>query len=169
MSVSLDQFIQACTNQRKAKAIEAGAKTMKDEARLVILAYAREHPDEFRVAGDSTTGRTFEFIQKGPGIIGGKVEIPGVKSVRVTYPESQPLPARFDDARSDECAAILDDLGPDAVDVLFEKHYAFRGPKAVVALSKARPDWAKQVAETLLPFTLPAKEGEKLSPRIDIS
>lgn len=161
--ITREQFESACVDQRKAKAIEKAAKEMKEAARLVILAYARENPECFPTAADSETGKTVEY--RDPRY----PPIEHIKAVRVTYPESKPLPARFDADRADECVAILDDTVPDAVDALFEKHYAFRGPEAVVAFSKEHPEFAAEMAKVMLPFTLPAKEAESLSPRVEVS
>ena len=161
-SVTHEQFAEACRQQRKAKAIEKAAKEMKDQARLVILTYARENPSAFRPAAGSTgaTQEWYEPVYKG---------IDNVKRVQITYPMSAGKPARFDAERAGECAAVLEDTGlSDAVDALFETRYAFRTPEAVVEFGRQNPEKARQVAETLLPFTLPAEEPERLSPRVEV-
>lgn len=153
------EFEAACVDQRKAKTIEAAAKTMKEKARLVILAYARDYPDEFGIAPDSESGKTIVYT---PTIV-------GVKQVRVTHPEKAALPARFDDERTEEAVRVLDDVGGGAVDALFEKSYKFRGPEAVVEFAQHNPNYAGTVASILLPFTLPAKDAEAMSPRVEVT
>jgi hypothetical protein len=164
--VTREAFLNACQEQRKAKNIEASAKRMKDAARLVIIKYAEENPEEFSPASDSETGRTLEFTHKSS--TEALLAVSKIHAVRVTYPEKKPLPARLNEARSDEIVELLDDALPEAVDVLFERHYAFRGVEAIMQFAGEFPDGAATLARLLMPFTLPAEDGEKMSPRVEV-
>jgi hypothetical protein len=64
---------------------------------------------------------------------------------------------------------VLDDAVSGVVDSLFEKSYKFRGPEAVVEFAQHNPNYAGTVASILLPFTLPAKDAEAMSPRVEVS
>lgn len=162
VEVTRESFLKACEDQKKAKMIEATAKRMKETAREIILAYEVAHQEEFRVAPDSETGKTFEFTPE-------LTDTCGDFTLRITHPTSQPLPSRFDESRADEFVQLLDEAIPEAVNPLFTISYHFKGPTALLDYLKGEgADHTKEIAALLLPYTLPATEAEELSPRVQV-
>lgn len=155
-----EEFDTAARDFARSKLIEKQAESLKTNARKVILAYVEAHPDEFKVAADSETGKTIEPI----------APVADLKQCRITNPTTQPKPARFDDARTEEAWELFMDIEPTLAEKLFETitTHRFRGPEQVIETATEFPEFAALVARTLIGFTLAAEEAQALAPRLDI-
>lgn len=151
--VTPSQFQSALDAFSKADAIEKSAKTMRENARRVILDYFKVNADEFAPDGDD--GKVFTYKQKdGPG-------------VSIAWPVKKGEPAHFDDERAVECYyEIFDTLGELFADELFAKVPKFVGPEQVIRTAKAHPDYAGRIADILLKYTVPTTQDEPMSPRV---
>lgn len=143
------EFDKAVENFHRADSIEKTAEALRAEARKTILAYWQVNMDEFAPEGE---GKTFST---GPG------------GVSITVPTKKGIPAHFDETRTEECIAALEDVGlGEAVDELFIRRPVFAGPERVVETARAHPEWAKPIAGVLLKYTVPATPDEPMSPRV---
>ncbi len=157
--VTDEQFAAACSDYKKAKALEDQAEAFRKAARQIILDYEDAHAGMagvFEPAPDSESGKTVQC------------QTPDGLTARITHPTKKGQPSRFDMSRTAEAYRVLEDALPAAAQELFRLNPEFLGPDVLLSWSKANPGNAGILASIFVPFTLPATEDTPLAPRVEV-
>lgn len=140
------EFEEAAERFLMADGVEKGAKLLREKERAIILQWFEEN----RQTLSSKDGVVYQE-----------------QGVQVSFPTKKGTPAHFNDELAADCIEHMHELGiGEVVDDLFQFTPTFRGPEAVLALAKKRPELAKTLAELLMAFTVPATDPEPMTPRV---